>query len=73
VIKGDEKVEEISLASIYAKEYRDGLMREYANIYPEYGFDSHVGYGTAKHYGAIKALGLSNIHRKTFLKNLSKE
>ncbi len=73
VIKGDEKVEEISLASIYAKEYRDGLMREYASIYPGYGFDSHVGYGTAKHYEAIKALGLSNIHRRTFLKNLSKE
>ncbi len=67
VIKGDEKVEEISLASVYAKEYRDNLMKELALKYPGYGFESHVGYGTSAHYEAITKFGLTELHRKTFL------
>ncbi|MBP6888124.1 MAG: ribonuclease HII [Candidatus Pacebacteria bacterium] len=73
VIKGDEKVEEISLASIYAKEYRDDIMRQFAEQYSEYGFESHVGYGTEAHYKALKSKGLSELHRKTFLKNFINE
>lgn len=68
IIKGDEKVLEISLASIYAKEYRDKKMRGMASEFPGYGFESHVGYGTAVHYKALKDKGITRLHRKTFLK-----
>ena len=70
IIKGDEKIPEIALASIYAKEFRDALMRDVAKKYPHYHFESHVGYGTAAHYEAIKKIGLTDIHRKSFLKRL---
>ncbi len=70
IIKGDEKIPEIALASIYAKEYRDNLMREVAKKYPHYHFESHVGYGTQAHYEAIKKNGLTDLHRKSFLKRL---
>lgn len=71
VIKGDEKIPQISLASIFAKSYRDDLMVELSKIYPGYGFESHVGYGTASHYEALKNNGFCALHRKTFLKSLS--
>ncbi|MEN9552300.1 MAG: ribonuclease ribonuclease [Candidatus Parcubacteria bacterium] len=70
VIKGDEKISQISLASIFAKGYRDDLMVELSKVYPGYGFESHVGYGTAKHYDVIKEKGLTGVHRKSFLKSL---
>lgn len=70
IIKGDEKVEEISLASIYAKDYRDTFMRTKAVEFPGYGFESHVGYGTSAHYEALQSKGISPIHRTTFLKSL---
>jgi ribonuclease HII len=70
IIKGDEKIIEISLASIIAKEYRDTLMKQVALEIPGYGFENHVGYGTAFHYEAIKKNGLTKYHRKTFLKSL---
>lgn len=70
IIKGDEKIGEIALASIIAKEYRDGYMREVARKYPGYGFESHVGYGTAKHYEAIAKLGVMEEHRRSFLRKL---
>lgn len=70
VIKGDEKIPQISLASIFAKGYRDDLMVELSKQYPGYGFESHVGYGTAAHYEALKNKGFCTLHRKTFLKNL---
>ena len=54
VIKGDAKIYSISAASIVAKVTRDRIMREYDEIYPQYGFASHKGYGTAKHIQAIK-------------------
>ncbi len=70
VIKGDEKIPEISLASIYAKEYRDSMMKAVAQQFPEYGFENHVGYGTAAHYVAMKKYGLTELHRKSFLKKI---
>lgn len=69
VIKGDAKIYSISAASIIAKVTRDRIMREYDEVYPEYGFAKHKGYGTAAHIGAIKEHGPCPLHRKTFIKN----
>ena len=69
IIKGDAKVYSISCASIIAKVTRDRIIREYDELYPEYGFSSHKGYGTAKHIEAIKEHGICPIHRKSFVKN----
>lgn len=69
IIKGDAKVYSISAASIIAKVTRDRMMKEYDEIYPEYGFAGHKGYGTAKHIQAIKTYGPCPLHRKTFIKN----
>lgn len=69
IIKGDAKIYSISAASIIAKVTRDRMMQEYDEIYPEYGFKSHKGYGTAKHIEAIKAYGPCLLHRQTFIKN----
>ena len=69
IIKGDAKVYSISAASIIAKVTRDRIMREYDEIYPEYGFAGHKGYGTAKHIQAIKEFGPCLLHRKSFIKN----
>ena len=69
VIKGDAKIYSISCASIIAKVTRDRIMRTYDKLYPEYGFESHKGYGTAKHIEAIKQYGLCPIHRKSFTKH----
>ena len=66
VVKGDDKVEWISAASIIAKTTRDGYMCKIAELYPQYGFEHHVGYGTAEHIKALKAYGSTPIHRKTF-------
>jgi ribonuclease HII len=67
IIKGDEKVGEIALASIIAKVYRDGYMKDVAITFPDYGFESHVGYGTAMHYEAIRKHGMIDEHRRSFL------
>ena len=69
IIKGDAKCYSISAASILAKVTRDRIMREWATVYPQYGFEQHKGYGTAKHISAIKEYGPCPIHRKTFIKN----
>ena len=69
IIKGDAKCYSIAAASIIAKVTIDRIMREWDKIYPEYGFEQHKGYGTAKHITAIKEYGLSPIHRKSFTKN----
>ncbi len=66
VVKGDSKSASIAAASILAKVYRDELMCRYAEIYPEYGFEEHKGYGTAKHLAAIKKHGVCKIHRRSF-------
>ena len=68
IIKGDAKIYSISVASIIAKVTRDRIMQEYDEIYPEYGFSGHKGYGTAKHIQAIKEHGPCSLHRKTFIK-----
>ena len=67
IIKGDEKEPLIACASIVAKVTRDRYMKKVAKKYPGYGFEIHKGYGTAKHRAQIKKLGLSPIHRKSFL------
>lgn len=69
IIKGDAKVYSISAASIIAKVTRDRMMREYDEIYPEYGFAGHKGYGTAKHIQAIREFGPCALHRRSFIKN----
>lgn len=69
IIKGDAKIYSISAASIIAKVTRDRMMREFNEIFPEYNFAKHKGYGTAEHIAAIKKYGICKIHRKTFVKN----
>ena len=66
IIKGDAKSISIGAASILAKVTRDRLMKEYAKIYPEYGFDKHKGYVTKMHKEAIEKYGVCPIHRKSF-------
>lgn len=67
LIKGDAKCYSIAAASIIAKVTRDRIMREWDKVYPQYGFDSHKGYGTAKHIAALKEYGPSPIHRRSFI------
>ena len=69
IIKGDAKCYNIAAASILAKVTRDRIMRQWDEVYPQYGFVNHKGYGTAKHIEAIKQYGLTPIHRKSFTKN----
>ena len=69
IIKGDAKSISIGAASIIAKVTRDRLMEEYDRLYPEYGFASNKGYGSAEHIAAIKKYGPTPIHRKSFIKN----
>lgn len=68
IIKGDEKIPVISLASIAAKVTRDRHMKKVALEYTGYDFEIHKGYGTAKHQNSIKLKGLCEIHRRTFIK-----
>ena len=72
IIKGDARSVSIAAASIVAKETRDQLMVEYAKEFPGYGFEKHVGYGTKEHLKALKKLGVTPIHRRSFapVKNL---
>ncbi len=67
IIKGDEKIPVIAIASILAKVYRDKFMVRLAKKYPEYGLDLHKGYGTKIHLAAIKNFGPAKIHRLTFI------
>lgn len=66
IVKGDARSALIGLASIIAKDYRDDLMTNLAKKYPGYGLEKHAGYPTKAHKEAIKNLGVSPIHRKTF-------
>jgi ribonuclease HII len=61
IVKGDEKVQEISAASILAKVHRDRMCEEMHRQFPDYGFDAHKGYGTA-----VQTFGATPFHRKTF-------
>ena len=66
IVGGDRLSMSIAAASIVAKVYRDGLMRDLAVLYPEYGYDHHKGYGTKKHLDAISLHGPSTWHRLTY-------
>jgi ribonuclease HII len=68
VVKGDSLSASIAAASILAKVTRDDLMLKQAEMYPQYKFDIHKGYGTKAHYEALREFGPCPIHRKTFLK-----
>ena len=70
VIKGDENIPIISLASIIAKVSRDKEMQELALEYPDYLWEKNMGYGTSAHLSAIKEKGTCPLHRVTFLKNI---
>ena len=67
IIKGDAKSISIAAASIIAKVTRDRLMVEYDKTYPGYGFRGNKGYGTAAHIAAIRELGMTPIHRRSFI------
>ena len=69
IIKGDAKSMSIGAASIVAKVYRDRMMEAFDEVYPGYGFAANKGYGSAEHIEGIKKLGITPIHRKTFVKN----
>ena len=66
VVKGDGRIASISAASILAKVFRDRYMDELEKRYPGYGFDKHAGYGTKAHLDAIRSLGMTPEHRKSF-------
>lgn len=69
VVKGDAKSASIAAASILAKVSRDRFMLKMAEKYPEYCFEKHKGYGTKLHYEMLDLYGVSDIHRKSFLKS----
>lgn len=69
IIHGDALSYSIASASILAKVERDRIMRDYAKIYPEYGFEQHKGYATKLHIEMLKKYGPCPIHRKSFIKN----
>lgn len=68
VVKGDAQDASIAAASILAKVTRDTFMEKMDEEYPQYGFAVHKGYGTRRHYDAIREFGMCPIHRRTFLK-----
>ena len=68
VVHGDSRSASIAAASILAKVTRDDIMLAQAEIYPQYAFDVHKGYGTKAHYEALRLYGACPIHRMTFLK-----
>ena len=68
IVKGDSLSASIAAASILDKVTRDRLMEQYDETYPQYGFAVHKGYGTKRHYEALREFGPSPIHRMTFLK-----
>ncbi len=69
IIKGDAKSVSIAAASIIAKVTRDRLMKEMAQKYPQYAFESNKGYGTAAHIKALREFGPCEIHRRSFIGN----
>jgi ribonuclease HII len=73
IIKGDEKIPIISLASIMAKVIRDRKMVKLSKKFPEFNFHKHKGYGTREHCQAIRKFGPSVIHRRSFLTRLTRD
>ncbi len=70
VVKGDALSQSIAAASVLAKVTRDRFMLEISEKYPQYQFSKHKGYGTKLHYEMLEKYGISDIHRKSFLKKL---
>ncbi|NCC87024.1 MAG: ribonuclease HII [Clostridia bacterium] len=70
IVKGDSKSISIAAASILAKVSRDRYMVQLAQVYPQYQFEKHKGYGTKLHYEMLEQYGICEIHRRTFLKKL---
>ncbi len=70
LVKGDSKCISVAAASIIAKVSRDRFMLEIAKKYPEYQFEKHKGYGTKLHYEMLEKYGVSDVHRRTFLKKI---
>lgn len=70
LVKADASVEEVMAASILAKEFRDGMVRRMALRHAGYGLERHAGYGTRAHFDAIRSLGPTAHHRRTFLRRL---
>ena len=68
IVRGDALAAPIAAASILAKVTRDMYMEEQDQLYPQYGFAVHKGYGTKRHYAAITEYGMCPLHRRTFLK-----
>ena len=68
IVKGDSLSASIAAASILAKVTRDRLMEQLDAQYPQYGFAVHKGYGTRRHYAALREYGPCELHRRTFLK-----
>jgi ribonuclease HII len=66
IVRGDSRCLSVAAASILAKVSRDRMMGEYDLLYPGYGLSSHKGYPTREHLSAIRRLGPSPIHRRTF-------
>ncbi len=66
VVKADDSVPCVSAASIVAKVARDAYMADLDKKYAGYGFEKHVGYGTAAHIAALELLGVSDIHRRSY-------
>lgn len=67
VVKGDSVSASIGAASILAKVSRDRYVKELDKLYPEFGFASNKGYGTAQHIAALKEYGITPVHRRSFL------
>lgn len=70
IIKGDARSASVAAASILAKVTRDRFMESAAEVYPMYGFEKHKGYPTKAHYEAIRKYGITDLHRKSFLKRI---
>ncbi len=66
VVKGDRRCRAVAAASVFAKVERDGWMRDQARAHPQYGFERHVGYGTAEHLEALREHGPCPLHRRSF-------
>ena len=73
VVKGDGTSASIAAASILAKVSRDRYMMKLSEKYPQYQFEKHKGYGTKLHYEMLEKHGISEVHRRTFLKKLTGE
>ena len=68
VVGGDSRSANIAAASVLAKVTRDEYMEKMAETYPDYGFEIHKGYGTKRHYEALRAVGPCDLHRRSFLR-----